>query len=83
MPTADFMLWKYNELDCRFWKPFNPILGETFEFINHDVGYALIAEQVRTAGYIASIVCSGGWGGGSSSDRDNQVGAKIKTQKNP
>jgi len=30
---------------CRFWKPFNPLLGETFEFINHDVGYALIAEQ--------------------------------------
>lgn len=30
----------------RFWKPFNPLLGETFEFVNNDVGYAVIAEQV-------------------------------------
>jgi len=33
---------------CRFWKPFNPLLGETFELINNDVGYALVAEQVST-----------------------------------
>ncbi|KXJ16295.1 oxysterol-binding protein 1 [Exaiptasia diaphana] len=36
----------YSTVLSRFWKPFNPLLGETFEFINSDLGYALIAEQV-------------------------------------
>ena len=30
----------------RFWKPFNPLLGETFEFINKEQGYAVVCEQV-------------------------------------
>ncbi|XP_031562541.1 oxysterol-binding protein 1-like isoform X2 [Actinia tenebrosa] len=36
----------YSTVLSRFWKPFNPLLGETFEYINTDLGYALIAEQV-------------------------------------
>ena len=39
--------WNDFVSDFRFWKPFNPLLGETFEHINQDVGYALIAEQVN------------------------------------
>lgn len=44
--VATFASSTYSTVLGRFWKPFNPLLGETFEFINHDVGYALIAEQV-------------------------------------
>ncbi|XP_020614102.1 oxysterol-binding protein 1-like [Orbicella faveolata] len=44
--VAAFACSTYSTVLGRFWKPFNPLLGETFEFINHDVGYALIAEQV-------------------------------------
>ncbi|XP_073251035.1 oxysterol-binding protein 2-like isoform X1 [Porites lutea] len=44
--VAAFASSTYSTVLGRFWKPFNPILGETFEFINHDIGYALIAEQV-------------------------------------
>ena len=30
----------------RYWKPFNPLLGETFEFIDKAQGYAVVCEQV-------------------------------------
>ena len=30
----------------RTWKPFNPILGETYEMVNHQ-GIRFLAEQVR------------------------------------
>ena len=33
----------------RPWKPFNPILGETFEFAKPDKGIKYIAEQVGAA----------------------------------
>lgn len=32
----------------RPWKPFNPILGETFEYAKPAKGMKFIAEQVRT-----------------------------------
>jgi len=34
----------------RPWKPFNPILGETFEFAKPDKGVKYIAEQVGLPG---------------------------------
>ena len=30
----------------RTWKPFNPILGETYEMVNHN-GITFLAEQVN------------------------------------
>ena len=33
-------------LFSRFYKPFNPLLGETFESVRDDLGYAVISEQV-------------------------------------
>jgi len=36
----------FNFSDFRFWKPFNPLLGETFEYHNEEHGYSVIAEQV-------------------------------------
>ncbi|XP_067049202.1 oxysterol-binding protein 1-like [Acropora muricata] len=44
--VAAFACSTYSTVLGRFWKPFNPLLGETFELINNDVGYALVAEQV-------------------------------------
>lgn len=31
-------------------KPFNPILGETYEWIREDKGFKFVAEQVRREG---------------------------------
>ena len=43
-------------LFCRFWKPFNPLLGETFEYIDEERGYTVIAEQVYCDVYILYIL---------------------------
>eukprot|EP00112_Aurelia_sp_Birch-Aquarium-sp1_P007565 Seg1825.2 transcript_id=Seg1825.2/GoldUCD/mRNA.D3Y31 product="Oxysterol-binding protein 2" protein_id=Seg1825.2/GoldUCD/D3Y31 len=44
--VAAFASSVYANVPGRFWKPFNPLLGETFEFINKEQGYAVICEQV-------------------------------------
>ena len=44
--VAAFMVSSYSTVPGRFWKPFNPLLGETFEYINKEHGYTVIAEQV-------------------------------------
>lgn len=36
---------------CRVYKPFNPLLGETYELVRPDLGYRSLAEQV--------IICVG------------------------
>ena len=38
----------------RPWKPFNPILGETYEMVNHQ-GITFLAEQVGDTNVIADI----------------------------
>lgn len=38
----------------RAWKPFNPVLGETFEMVNHG-GVTFIAEQVSFLGHNSLI----------------------------
>lgn len=43
--VAAFSVSMYGCLE-RTWKPFNPILGETFEFVAADKGYAWMSEQV-------------------------------------
>ena len=48
-------------LFCRFWKPFNPLLGETFEYIDEERGYTVIAEQVYCdVAYIYYTLCRTG-----------------------
>jgi len=37
-------------------KPFNPVLGETYECIREDKGWKFIAEQVRHSTYNMQIV---------------------------
>jgi hypothetical protein len=39
----------------RTWKPFNPILGETYEMVNHQ-GITFLAEQVGDMNVIADIL---------------------------
>ena len=38
----------------RTWKPFNPILGETYEMVDHQ-GITFLAEQVGDTNVIADI----------------------------
>lgn len=40
----------------RTWKPFNPILGETYEMVNHH-GITFISEQVSIQGFWISVKC--------------------------
>lgn len=42
----------------RPWKPFNPILGETYEMVNHQ-GITFLAEQVGDMNFIADILNRG------------------------
>jgi len=44
--VAAFASSVYANVPGRYWKPFNPLLGETFEFIDKVQGYAVICEQV-------------------------------------
>lgn len=44
--TASWFISVYYALQ-RTWKPFNPILGETYEMVNH-CGITFIAEQVKS-----------------------------------
>lgn len=41
----------------RPWKPFNPILGETFEYARPAKGMKFIAEQVRLQGFCCVADC--------------------------
>ena len=44
--VATFASVCINSLSDRLNKPFNPILGETFQFVDEEVGVRVIAEQV-------------------------------------
>eukprot|EP00794_Sanderia_malayensis_P015364 gene15364-16941_t len=44
--VAAFASSVYANVPGRFWKPFNPLLGETFEFTNKEHGYSVVCEQV-------------------------------------
>jgi hypothetical protein len=41
----------------RFYKPFNPLLGETFESVRDDLGYTVISEQVCHHPPITAMHC--------------------------
>jgi hypothetical protein len=49
-----------SEVNCninRILKPFNPILGETFEFIDNDLKYRFFSEQVSHNPPISAFIC--------------------------
>lgn len=54
MYVAAFAVSGYSATAQRTQKPFNPLLGETFEFIYPEKGYRAIAEKVRSLGRTAA-----------------------------
>jgi hypothetical protein len=43
----------------RIWKPFNPLLGETYELIREDLGFRIVLEQVSHHPPITAFHCEG------------------------
>ena len=56
---AAFAVSEYASSDDRLLKPFNPILGETYEFVDKERGFAILAEQVEHHPPVAVFVCHG------------------------
>lgn len=53
--VSAFASSNYANVPGRFWKPFNPLLGETFEYHNKKDQYSVIAEQVSHHPPISAI----------------------------
>jgi oxysterol-binding protein 1 len=56
---AAFAAGGYAATINRLGKPFNPILGETYEWVNKDVGFRLISEQVSHHPQISALHAEG------------------------
>ncbi|KAK9767991.1 hypothetical protein K7432_001721 [Basidiobolus ranarum] len=52
-----FAMSSYASTHKRFRKPFNSLLGETFEYVNRDKGYRYMSEQVCTNPPISASHC--------------------------
>ncbi len=52
-----FAISPYSSSDGRLSKPFNPLLGETFEYVSHDEGFRYISEQVSHHPPISACFC--------------------------
>eukprot|EP01125_Pyxidicula_operculata_P003221 TRINITY_DN1367_c1_g3_i1.p1 TRINITY_DN1367_c1_g3~~TRINITY_DN1367_c1_g3_i1.p1 ORF type:complete len:1035 (+),score=320.38 TRINITY_DN1367_c1_g3_i1:20-3124(+) len=60
--VAAFAVSSYSSTPGRLTKPFNPILGETFEFINTEKKYRLLTEQVSHHPPVCACITEGrGW----------------------
>ena len=60
--VAAFAVSGYSGTNNRTLKPFNPLLGETFEFQYPEQGWRGIAEKVRTASHhIREQGCTDAW----------------------
>eukprot|EP01123_Difflugia_compressa_P013234 TRINITY_DN6018_c0_g1_i1.p1 TRINITY_DN6018_c0_g1~~TRINITY_DN6018_c0_g1_i1.p1 ORF type:complete len:457 (-),score=52.38 TRINITY_DN6018_c0_g1_i1:115-1437(-) len=60
--VAAFAQSCYGSTPDRLYKPFNPILGETYELINREKNYWLLSEQVSHHPPISACICEGdGW----------------------
>jgi Oxysterol-binding protein len=56
--VAIFACTNYNSTQ-RFCKPFNPVLGETFEFVDEELGVHLVSEQVSHHPPMSAVHCEG------------------------
>lgn len=60
--VAAFVISHYSSTSKRPTKPFNPLLGETFDFIDHQRNLAVVVEQVAHHPPISAIFAQGkGW----------------------
>ncbi|KAL1922967.1 uncharacterized protein VTP21DRAFT_9343 [Calcarisporiella thermophila] len=57
MYVAAFAMSNYSSTNGRVVKPFNPLLGETFEYVRKDKGLRYIAEQVSHHPPISACYC--------------------------
>lgn len=57
MLVAAFAASGYSNSDMRISKPFNPLLGETFEYVDKEKGFRYIAEQVSHHPPISACHC--------------------------
>ncbi|KAL1924036.1 uncharacterized protein VTP21DRAFT_7071 [Calcarisporiella thermophila] len=57
MYVATFAMSNYASTSDRVVKPFNPLLGETFEYVREDKGYRYIAEQVSHHPPVSACFC--------------------------
>ena len=55
--AAAFAVSPYASTDGRISKPFNPLLGETFEYVSRDHGFRYISEQVSHHPPISACYC--------------------------
>lgn len=55
--AAAFAVSPYSSTDGRISKPFNPILGETFEYVSREHGFRYISEQVSHHPPISACHC--------------------------
>lgn len=67
-----FIISHYNATVDRTSKPFNPLLGETFDYVDHERNVAMIAEQVSHHPPITALHASGG--GGQHEDGGGECG---------
>ena len=57
-----FAISGYASTDCRLTKPFNPLLGETFEYVSREKGFRYMSEQVSHHPPISACNCeSASW----------------------
>jgi hypothetical protein len=52
-----FAISSYSSTDGRVSKPFNPLLGETFEYASHEHGFHYVAEQVSHHPPVSACFC--------------------------
>lgn len=55
--VAAFAASSYASTDGRVTKPFNPLLGETFEYVSHERGFRYVSEQVSHHPPISACHC--------------------------
>ncbi|RKP20515.1 hypothetical protein ROZALSC1DRAFT_27992, partial [Rozella allomycis CSF55] len=55
--VAAFAMSSYSSTEGRTGKPFNPLLGETFEFVSKEKGYRYLSEQVSHHPPISACYC--------------------------
>lgn len=55
--VAAFAVSPYSSTDGRVSKPFNPLLGETFEYASHEHGFRYVSEQVSHHPPISACYC--------------------------
>lgn len=78
-----FAISPYSSTEGRTSKPFNPLLGETYELVDEDKGFRFIAEKVSHHPTIIAAHAVGGWRGGGASGNNKwtyQGDAEIKSK---